>query len=352
MSNLSDEKLDKMLIAYCTREEDTFTYKKPKKFRHTALIAACLVLVMLAGIIFVPAIFGDREVDFIIVANAQPLSEGGFASADEITPDFFVDIENTCGNLVSFDLDEVLYEDAKPYNYVQKYAFLSLVTNLNINVKGEDIKTVTYKFSKGAFCPTNYSAYGGDPDIEEKVYRTIFFGYDLARTEFTYDYEKMPLILLGYSPVYTEGATYEGETLYFSSPLEVAQSHHGFGCTESYVYSTNEQELIEEYGWARVTNHGVHCSAPSVVTEEEKAVLREYAKADDMIGFFNYQNLIFKRLIDGTTIDITVTNKWGNSATKTLELIYTPKEVTDVEFYTDRQIDTLSNGTISARLTG
>ena len=69
-----------------------------------------------------------------------------------------------------------------------------------------------------------------------------------------------------------------------------------------------------------------------------------------MVGFYNYQNQIFKRLVDGTTLDVTVTFKTGESVTKTLELMYTPKEVTDTEFYEDHPSNTLSNGNISARL--
>ena len=106
MSNINDEKLDKMLKAYCTREEEAFNYTKPKKVKHTALIAACLVLVMLAGICFIPSLIPHKEHNFIIVANAQTLDEAGLASADEITKDIFVELENVSGNLVHFDFDE------------------------------------------------------------------------------------------------------------------------------------------------------------------------------------------------------------------------------------------------------
>lgn len=88
MSNFNDDKLDKMLKAYCTTDVDTFTFTKPKKVKHTALIAACLVLVILAGIVFVPSLMPHKEHSFIIVANAQTLDEEGIASADEINHDF------------------------------------------------------------------------------------------------------------------------------------------------------------------------------------------------------------------------------------------------------------------------
>lgn len=350
MSNFNDEKLDNMLKAYCTREEEAFTFNKPKKVKHTALIAACLVLVILAGIIFIPNLLPHKEHSFIIVANAQSLDEADIASADEITKDAYVELENVCGNLVKFDFDETLWEDAPYYDTTKSFLFHSFVTNLNVNIVGEDIETVTYKFSNGCFTLTGYSAYKDEPEIMEDIYHTVAFSYDYAQAEFTYDYEEHPFILISYNPVYHPGATYEGAARYYSSPYEYAKAHKGYNCTESYVYSDNEEELIEEFGWARKISGGLKSSAPTVVTEDERAKLREYAIADDMVGFFNYQNQIFKRLVDGTTIDVTVTFKTGESVTKTLELIYTPKEITNVEFYEDFPTNTKSNGNISARL--
>lgn len=355
MNNFNDEKLDKMLKAYCNRDTEAFAFKKPKKLRHTALIAACLVLVMLAGIIFIPNLIPKKENSFIIVANAESLDEAGVASADEITADFFVEIENVCGNLVAFDFDEILWEDAPGYDLTKNLLFLDFVTNLNINVAGEDIKTVTYKFNDGAFSPT-HTKKRIDEDLAEMTNRTLIVGYDSIRTEHTFDYDEEKLVLLTYNPVYNADATYEGAGRYYSSPNEYAKNFIGYGNTESYVYSENKQELIDKYGWAKCIDGGYRCSAPTVVTDEERAILREYAEANDMVGFFNYQNLIFKRLIDGTTIDVTVTFNTGEKQTKTLELMYTPKELTAedwyIEWYMDCPSNTPSNGNISARIVG
>ena len=355
MSNINDEKLDKMLKAYCNPDTETFTFKKPKKLKHTALIAACLVLVMLAGIIFIPNLLPKKEHSFIIVANAQSLDEEGLASADEITTDFFVELENVCGNLVEFDFDEILWEDAPEYDLTKNLLFLEFITNLNINVAGEDIKTVTYKFNSGAFSPTHINV-RKDEEHLETLNHTLIVGHDRIRTEYTYDYDKDYLIQLTYNPVYNPDATYEGAARYFSSPYEYAKNFHGYGNTESYVYSENKEELVEKYGWAKTIDSGYRCSAPTVVTDEERATLREYAIADDMIGFFNYQNQIFKRLIDGATVDVTVTFNTGEKQTKTLELMYTPKELTSedwyVEWYMDHPSNTPSNGNISAKLVG
>ncbi len=354
MNNFSDDKLDKMLKAYCTRENEAFVYKKPKKIKHTALIAACLVLVILAGVIFIPNLFPHKEHSFIIVANAKSLDKSGLASADEITADAFVELENVCGNLVYFDFDEVLCENAEPYDLTKNFVFHNFVTNLNINVAGDDIKTVTYKVHGGAFSPLhaslNTKGPSDGPDFIETVNHVITFSYERALTEYTYEYDKDMLVQLSFNPVYSEGATYESVGRFFSSPYEYARAHSGYNCTESYVYSENSDELKEKYGWASLIGSGYRSSSPSVVTEEEKAKLKEFAENDDMVGFFNFQNQIFKRLIDGTTIDVTVTTHNGASETKTLELMYTPKEVTTSEWYTDNPNNCYSNGNISAKL--
>lgn len=355
MSNINDDKLDRMLKSYFNSNTETFTFTKPKRLKHTALIAACLVLVILAGIIFIPSLLPEKEHSFIIVANAQSLDEEGLASADEITEDFFVEIENVCGNLVEFDFDEVLWEDAPLYDMTKNLLFLDFITNLNINVAGEDIKTVTYKFNSGAFSPTHINA-RKDEEHLESLNHTLIVGHDSIRTEYTYDYDKDYLIQLTYNPVYDSDATYESVGRYISSPNEYVKNHSGYNKNEKYVYSENKDELVEKYGWAKIVDGGYRCSAPSVVTDEERATLREYAIADDMIGFFNFQNGIFKRLIDGTTIDITVTFNSGEKQTKTLELMYTPKELTAedwyIEWYADLPSNTPSNGNISARIAG
>ena len=276
MSNINDEKIDKMLRAYCNPDTGTFAFKKPKKLKHTALIAACLVLVILAGIIFIPSLLPEKEHSFIIVANAQSLDEEGLASADEITADFFVEFENVCGNLVEFDFDEILWEDAPLYDMTKNLLFLEFITNLNINVAGEDIKTVTYKFNSGAFSPTHINA-RKDEEHLESLNHILIVGHDSIRTEYTYDYDKDYLIQLTYNPVYDSDATYEGAARYLSSPNEYVKNHSGYNKNEKYVYSENKDELVKKYGWAKIVDGGYRCSAPTVVTDEERATLREYA---------------------------------------------------------------------------
>ncbi len=346
MSNFNDEKLDKMLNAYFTCSDETFTFNKPKKIKRTAIIAACLVLVILAGVVFVPHLFpANDDSGFIIVANAKSLDEAGLASADEITHDAYVELENPTGNVVTFDYDEILNPNAPEYDLTQRYLFQSFATNLNINVVGEDIKTITYKFNKGAICPVC-------TPIEhiDDVNNGVFFAYKHSCTEVTFDKKPDEIFILGFNPVYNPDATYELSRIYYSSPDAIVKYHHSFLSTNRYVFSENYGELEAQYGWEKGLSYGYRSSDPPVANEEEINTLRKLAQADDMLGFFNYQNQIFKRLIDGTTIDITVTYNSGASETKTIELIYTPIEATDIEWYSKEPANTNSNGIISAKL--
>lgn len=346
MNNIPDEKLDSMLRAYCQRETKTYTYHKPNKLRFTAIAAACLVLVIMAGVIFVPHLFpANAGSGFIIVANAQTLDEAGTASGDEITTDNQVILENVSRNYITYDFDEILYEDAYGYDVAKKYLFHSFSTNLNINVVGEDIKSITYDFNKGAFnaviSPIEYS-----DDVKKD---NFLFTYSHCLPRYTFNCKENEIIILCFNPVYNPDATYKLSRMYYSSPDDIVRCYHTFLPTTNYVYSESYEELVSTYGWAQDLCFGYRSSDPSVVTDEEKATLKAYAEADDMISFFNYQNQIFKRLVDGTEIDITVTYNSGDYETKTLVLTYNPIEVTDIEWYTDNPANFIT-GNISAIL--
>lgn len=356
MSNFNDEKIDAMLKAYCTQETDTFTFKKPKKIKHTALIAACLVLVIMAGIIFVPNLFPNEEHSFVIVANAESLNDAGLASRDEITHDAYVAFATvSSNNLVYFDFDEPLLTDAPQYDLVKSYLFHSFFTNLHISVEGENIESVTYKASKGGF---NLAMFEGDEEDwpeEFGPHSIVFTGYEYTKVQQTISYNEQENALLTFTPVFDPDETYESTARYVSSPDPIFRSHHSFLDTMEYVYADNYLELYREYGYAKPVGGGYHSSAPTVVTEEEKAKLKEYAEADNMRGFFNYQSYVFKRIIEEAEIDVTVTFTDGTKETKTLELLYTPKEITEQQWhndhwYLDNQFNSYSEGTISARI--
>ena len=349
MNNFNDEKLDKMLKAYCTREEETFNYTRPKKVKHTALIAACLVLVMLAGICFIPSLIPHKEHNFIIVANAQTLDEAGLASADEITKDAFVELKNLCGNIVYFDFNNKFSTDARDIDLVKTYLFQSFATNLSINVVGEDIETITYKPNRGAMS----LSYGDGEETEELIElrnHIVGFSYKYSEPEYTVNYDEQKYVSISFNPVYDENAEYEHVTKSFSYKDPKDNTTHGYLLTDNLAFSEDSDSLGAQYGWVSSIGSGYRTNAVSAVTAEEKETLESYINADDMVGFFNYQNQIFKRLVDGTTVDVTVKFTSGETLTKTLELTYTPIEVTEVDNYLHNQFNTYSDGHISAKL--
>lgn len=357
MNNFNDEKLDKMLKAYCTREE-AFIFTKPKKVKHTALIAACLVLVILAGIVFVPSFLPHKEHSFLIVANAQTLDEEGIASADEINHDFFVKCaEINSSNVIDFDFDEILYTGATEYDLVKRYLFHSIQTKLDLSVQGENIRKVTYEVSKGGL---GLLYYGGDradlnnPETVKFIKNSWYFSYESAKTKQTIKYRDQEIATIGYSTVFDPNVKYEEITKYVSSPDPIAMNHHYYLETDEYVYSENYDELAQ-YGRVKRLGYGYRTPTPTEVTEEEKKTLTEYAAADDMRGFFNYQNEVFKRILEDVEIYVTATFTDGTKQTKTLELQYTPDYITEKEWYNDHwylsnQWRSYSRGTLSARL--
>ena len=358
MNNFNDEKIDKMLKAYCTREDETFTFTKPKKVKHSALIAACLVLVILAGIIFIPNLIPHKEHSFIIVANAQTLDEEGIASADEINHDFFVKCaEIRSSNQIDFDFDEILYTGATEYDLVKRYLFHSIQTRLDLSVQGENISKVTYEVSKGGL---GLLYYGGDradlndPEIAKSIRNSWYFAYEAAKTKQTIKYKDQEIATIGYSSVFDPNVKYESINKYFSSPDPVAMQHHYYLETDEYIYSENYDEL-KQYGRVEMLGYGYRTPTPTDVTEEEKKILTEYAAADDMRGFFNYQNEIFKRILEDVEIYVTATFTDGTKQTKTLELQYTPDYITEQDWnndhwYLHNQWNSYSRGDICARL--
>ena len=346
MSNFNDEKIDIMLKAYCTRKSDAFSFAKPKKFRYSALIAACLVILITAGVCLALKLLPTESNDsFIIVANAHALDAFGTATGDEITTNTWVEFNNPSNNFVYFDFDEPLCEDVYSYDITKRYLMQSFCTNLNVNVVGENIKDITYKCSRGAFNAVILSI-----EISDEMYRCDQFVYSHALTEYTYHPKENKIFMMSFNPVYNSKATYDYTRLYYSSPDDIVLSHHSFIPSDEYIFSENYDELCDTYGWARDICFGYRSSAPTVITQEEKNALKAYAEDNDMVSFLNYQNQIFKRLVDGTEIDITVTYNSGKQETKTLRLTYAPTEVTDSQWYEDSPSITYSNGNISAIL--
>ena len=290
----NDDKLDLMLKAYCNREED-FAFKKPKILRHTALIAACLVPVILAGIVFIPNLLSQEQHSFIIVANAQSLDEAGLASGDELSRDYDVVLATvSSANIIHFDLDEPLLTDAPEYNMVKNYLFYSVFTNLEISIEGENIESVTYTPNKGGL---SLLMIKGDPEDWAggiDPHKLVMTGYEYSKPQQTISYNKQDKAVLSFTPVFDPEESYEPISKYYSTADPLYHRLHYFSDNVEYVYSDSYKELFSKYGYAQPLGTGYHTKAATIVTEEEKSKLIEYAEADDMRGFFNYQSLIFR----------------------------------------------------------
>lgn len=345
MSKFSQEQTDEMLRTYYNSMPDTYTYTPKHKTRLPQVVAACIAILLVAGVCLIPETLSGSDSGFIIVANAQTLDEAGIASADEVTADTFAEIKSNSYPIVEFDFDYVLDPDAKEYDLTQKYLFQTIFMNLHLDVVGDDIETVTYKASKGAFNVTYFY-----PEDKDARYSFFYTGYDYPKTEYTIPYDEQDRYQFTFTPVYDSGYTYEAITKFYSYANPEQNSSHSFCDTDELVFSEDSGELKAKYGWVSSYGSGYRSSAPTAATQEEIETLRAYAKADDMVGFFNYQNKVFERIINEVTIDITVTKTDGSTHTKTLELCYTPDEITSAEGYLDDQTRTYSTGTISARL--
>lgn len=90
----------------------------------------------------------------------------------------------------------------------------------------------------------------------------------------------------------------------------------------------------------------------TLATDEEINNLKKYIKNDDMVGFYNYQNQIFKRLFEELTLDITVTLTNGETHTQTVEFLYTPKIIKDKDEIKNHAALSWSSssGTLSAKI--
>lgn len=343
MSKFTDEQTDKMLRTYHSHKQEVYKFSRQRKLHLTSAIAACIAILIIAGICFIPT--GNSNPGFSIVANALTLDEEGIASADELNNETFVEIKSVSYPIVDFNFDCILNENAEDFNLTQKYLFQTIFMNLHLDVVGDNIETVTYKTNKGAF---NVSYFY--PEQKDSRYKAFITGYDHSTTEYTFDYEKRDQYQFTFTPVYDDSVNVERVTKYYSYLNDTDSAEDRFSNPDNLVFSEDSGALNAEYGWVSSIASGYKGISTLAVTQEELNTLKSYAKADDMVGFFNYQNDIFKRIIDDTVIDITVTRENGSKETKSVELCYTPDVITSTEGYLKDQTRTFSTGTISAKI--
>ena len=319
--------------------------KTIKKYTFSSLIAASLVIAILFGIFFWPDLF----------SNAPEFGFTVYAESKELNSKTFVVISEDDENFIHFDFNKILDENAEPTDITKKYLFHSFEKRFKLRIEGENIYNVTYRINKGTLSAyeitpyDNYDDYGvsfWDTYTKNGVQKNaIYLGYDRQDNvtfsltpgepvnngaRMNYDLEKLtPFIAL---PETGKIITDENFEHYFPDKIHVD---------------------AEALGYTPIA-YGFKTDSDSFATDEEIAKLTEYAKANDMVSFYNYQNQIFKRVIDEINLEIFV---WINESrteyeAMVIELQYNPCEITEADLLTTNPNHSysLSKGTLSARL--
>lgn len=331
MSKFKD-KIDKELsyIKATNKASDIIAKVESKNnvipFKRVVAMVAALVLVF--TVIFIPA--KNNKSSFMIIANAESSADSATSDSKEITGDIlntenFVEIESDEPNYIYYNFNYVLDENAESTDLVKKYLFHSFNKHLNISVDGENIETITYKINKGSL--SSYTMTCNNPT--QKIIHVKNTSAQM-QTEMSIDYEVQDITSFKFNPV---------------------TSQDDFHCNLAQFMVTDTGEITRETSNTSIIGYG-HKDDNTLATEEEIETLRQYIKNDDMVGFYNYQNQIFKRLIDSITLDITITKTNGKKETQTLEFLYTPDVLKELPKYNDaiEKQQTLSTGTLSAKI--
>lgn len=281
--------------------------------------AAAIVLILLVGICFFPFNNKTQNNGFIITAGATEISE-----------DSFVVISSDDSNYIKFNFNYVLDENSPSTDITKKYLFHSLEKALNLEITGKDIDTITYKINKGSLTAYNYASTEDGGSVTQ-----IKNTYSERDTQFTINYDEQK------NWTFAVNSSYPNNDFHFNTTNYFALAGTG-------EITTHEELKPEET--ASPIAYGYKDNSRSLATEKEIEMLQAYISANDMIGFYNYQNTIFKRIFDEITIDITITKHDGTTETQTLQLCYTPTEVTSLKSTSSKHSNTLSKGTLSAKI--
>ncbi|MBQ7133453.1 MAG: hypothetical protein IJO20_03055 [Ruminococcus sp.] len=301
-------------------------------------VAMVAILVLVFTIIFIPS--NNPKGSFVIIANAESTKSGATPDTNEVTGDVldtenFVEISDGDSNVLTYNFNYVLDENADPADIAKKYLFHNFSKEIDIAIKGDDIETVTYKINNANLVGFIIK----DSEKNEMTISSAGISNSKNQTDFTMNYDDHN---------YTH--------FVFGPPKEIKEDNE----SPSYkLLDTGEltTKTIVSNDPGDVVGIGV-MDENTVVTKDEIEMLRKYAKNDDMVGFYNYQNQIFKRIIDSITLDITVTKTNGKTETQTLEFLYTPDILTEI-IETDETNQnspffdctaTHSTGTLSAKI--
>ncbi len=340
-----DNELSTMSLA--STEEDIIKNANRKPAFSPSLpriAAAVIVLVLLAGICFAPALFGKNDNSFTI-----------YAGAEELNDKRFVVISDDEDNFIHFDFNKILDENADPADITKKYLFHSFEKRFNLRIEGENIYNVKYFINDGTLVGYEKSSPNKHGDYGVSFWSTYAKNGELHNGIYL-GYDRQSNITFSLTP-----AEPLNDYVRFLNKLEdmppyIALPDNGKIVTDDNFdnFFPNQIHVDAESLGYTPTAYGFKSETPSIATDEEIQKLREYIKADDMTGFYNFQNQIFKRIIDKTQIDaIVYTNSARNEfETVTIQLCYNPITVTeeDLKDRSTNHSESLSKGTVSAKL--
>lgn len=298
---------------------------KAHRHRHitiTKLTAIAAVIAIIFTIVLFPA--KNTNSGFIIVANAS--TDKSVLNSDE-----YVELNGSAENYVFYNFNYLLDENAEKTDVVKKYLFYTVNKNIDIRVEGENIEKITYKMNKGALSGITSEKIGDTNNIKITIKEWLGESSANAKSEFTIDYDKQKYTTFNLNLLeipYVKSFDNNGMYFVLNDTGEITKSYE-------------DKWLVPGYR-----------SDNTLATDEEIKTLKKYIKNDDMVGFYNYQNQIFKRLFEEITLDITVTLKNGETRTQTVEFLYTPKVIkneSEIENYTPTA-QSLSSGTLSAKI--
>ncbi len=319
---------------------------KTKRHYAPSIAAAILVLVILAGIFVIP--------ELIPKSAEEPRSFTVYAGAAEISDEKFVVINGDDSNFVHFDFNRYLDFNADSTDITKSYIFHSFEKSFNLQIKGEDIDGFVC-FANNCFLARYQSTENGDFVSFDYTWQDKYGNYHNLLPFSYYDQKDWTFTL---NPV---GPTNNS----IRNDLQLTD-------LEPYIALPETGEIITDENFERYWPNKVHVDAESLgykpiaygvknleeptATGEEIDTLRKYAEANDMVGFYNYQNKVFKRLLENASVDILIRK---NDQSKyyyegvTLQFSYVPTEVTaeSLSKLPYNHSETLSKGKLSAKLT-
>lgn len=281
----------------------------------TRAVAAVLTLALIGGALYF--FTGSETNSFVIVANAAETENADVVIKSDL-------LAGTYAPSVFERNDSINYSSDKyGYDWFEHFSLSEL------NIKGKNIDTVTFKANKNftyfALFPNEGASDTNQPPISNKsFYDAVAKSYD-SIMPFTHShyheksYEDEPFGADAYGKM-CDGFVYKnpnsadeeqtlniGNSMYFCLETDRTDASIDGIVTEMEQYQKKLQEIME--------NHNEEAKSDGVYkwSDEENSYL---------VKFDEYRKMLIEKMLDGASIDVTVKFSDGTEQTKVLELSY------------------------------